>query len=98
MELLRWIAAGIMGLVFLVFALLNAGIFVKGFFLKQETPSWIPLLGGALGAGALLVCPLPGTGRWWWAPLLADIGCVPGLAYTGWYYLRQHLRQRGRNS
>ena len=94
MELVRWIAAGIMALLFLFIAFVNAGIFVQGYFLKRDTPSWVPLLGGALGAGALLICPLPGTSFWWWAPLLADFGCLPGFAFTGWYYLREHLRRR----
>ncbi len=90
METFRWIAAGIMALLFLLLAFVNGAIFVQGFFFKKKkTPSWIPLLGGGLGAGALAVCPLPGTEAWWWAPLLLDYGCVPGLAHTGWYYLRQ---------
>lgn len=96
METFRWIAAGIMGLLFLYIALVNGAIFVQGFFLKKKTPSWIPLLGGALGAGALLVCPLPGAGDWWWAPLVIDFGCAPGFVFTGWRYLQEHLGRRRR--
>lgn len=94
MEIFRWIAAGIMALLFLLLAYFNGAVFVHGFFLKKDTPSWVPLLGGAMGAGALAVCPVPGTEWWWWAPLLLDYGCVLGFAHTGWYYLREHLKKK----
>jgi len=96
MELFRWIVTGVLGFLALYIMVVNNGIFIQGYFLKKETPSWIPLLGGGLGACALLVCPVPGTGSWWWAPLLLDFGCLPGALFTGWYYLRHWQRERGK--
>ncbi len=88
MTIVLWIASGLLGLLGALITLLNGGVFVQGAILRQDTPSWVPLLGGLALTVALLLCPLPGTGRWWWLPLLLDYGCVPGFAHTAWYYWR----------
>lgn len=49
-ETLRWAMGGIFLLLFLALALYNWTMFWRGFVLRQHAESWIPLLGGALGA------------------------------------------------
>lgn len=90
---LRWGAAALLSLGFLVIAGFNWGVFWKGFVRRQEAPSWIPLLGGVLGALGLVAAPIPGTTALCWLPLLLDWGCAPGLLHTGLFYAR--LRAQG---
>lgn len=88
MTIALWIATGLLGLFGGLITLVNGGIFVQMAILRQDAPSWVPLIGGLALMIALLLCPLPGTARWWWLPLLVDYGCVPGFAHTAWYYWR----------
>lgn len=51
----------------------------------ERTPSMVPLLGGLVGAGAVLFATkmyafahhgqAPAWGRWWWVPVVLDPGC-----------------------
>ena len=95
MTALLWIGAAVFGLFGAFLTVINGGIFIQGAVLRQPTPSWVPLLGGASGLIALLLCPLPGTTRWWWVPLLVDYGCLPGALHTAWYYWRHRHDPEG---
>ena len=53
------------------------------FIRKRPAPSWIPLLGGSLGALGLIVAPVSGAAQFWWLPLLLDWGSAPGLLHAG---------------
>lgn len=70
----------ILGLAFTVtFVLLAAanGWSVLNYLVKKRQVSAIPLIGGASGALACWVLPVPGIGNWWWLPLLLDYGTIP---------------------
>jgi hypothetical protein len=72
---------------------LNSTVFWKGYVRRELTSSWIPLLGGGLGATALAVLPIAIAHKWWWLPLLVDWGSLPGIIYTiVWHIVK--IRQR----
>ncbi len=66
---------------------LNATVFWNDAVLKKPAPSWIPLLGGVFAAIGLVMLPYPRIRVFWWLPFLLDYGCVPGFAYTAYWYL-----------
>lgn len=83
-ELLRWILAGLLGLVGCWLIVLNFSV-VYLWYVRREHHSFIPLLGGCLAALAMLACPLPGVVRFAWIPLIVDLGClfsVLGFVYA----------------
>jgi len=97
MELFRWIVFGILALLALLLIGYNAYIAVGGMLGRVRNKSWIPILGGLCGVGALLSAPVDGLGFYWWAPLLADWGCIPGFTHTLVAYLsRRRPPHQGR--
>jgi hypothetical protein len=90
--LLRWLCAIVLAALALWLSLLNWITLVRQ-LRSTSSSSWIPLFGGLLGLGALLVAPHPIAGRFWWVPFLVDGGSLPGLATT----LVWHLVRRGRH-
>jgi hypothetical protein len=66
---------------------LNASVFWISHIQRRRSPSWIPLLGGVLGAAALAILPVPAVHPWWWVPFLIDWGSVPGLLETLVFHL-----------
>jgi hypothetical protein len=60
----------------------NARVFWKLFVRKVEAPSWIPVLGGALGVFGLGVIPIELAHRLCWLPLILDYGSLPGILHT----------------
>ena len=72
---------------------LNSTVFWKRYVKREHTSSWIPMLGGGLGAIALAVLPIANVNKWWWLPLLVDWGSLPGIIYTiVWHTMK--IRQR----
>jgi hypothetical protein len=70
---------------------LNWMIVWRGLLRKQETASWVPVLGALLCAAGTSVLPVAGLTRWIVAPFVVDWGSVPGITHAiGW-----HLRRRG---
>lgn len=51
--------------------------------------SMVPLLGGLAGALACVVAPLRGLARWWWVPLVVDLGCAALLVFAATAVLRR---------
>ena len=54
---------------------------------RPKYESWVPLLGGLLGACAFFTLPIPSLKQWFWLPLVLDWGSIPGIAYTLIWYL-----------
>jgi hypothetical protein len=90
MVYLRWTSAALLG-VFAVCVIVGNAYIVLGEIISRgrRHSSWIPILGGACGTGAILLAPIDGLHWWWWVPLLVDWGCVPGHTHTLVYYLRK---------
>ena len=59
----------------------NAWILVTN-LRRRRAPSWIPLVGGVLGAVGLWTLPFPETRSLWWLPLFLDWGSIPGLTHA----------------
>lgn len=78
LTIFRWVVAGLLGLVGVYLSAANWVILVQR-FTRKDGPSWIPLLGGVLGAAALLVQPSPLLRSWWWTFFLIDGGSMAGL-------------------
>jgi uncharacterized membrane protein len=54
-------------------------------WIHKKRATIIPFIGGIIGSIGLFICPLSGFSKWWWTPLLIDIGCgsmIVGLFYT----------------
>ena len=71
----RWVLAGLLISGSLWIVLTNLSTFIQHKFYKRAGVQ-LPLMGGLLGAGALLLAPLPEVGPFWWIPLLVDPGCA----------------------
>jgi hypothetical protein len=93
--IVRAAGAAVLGVAALYLSILNWIILVRR-FTRPRAPSWIPLIGGLLGAGALLLEPSGRLAPWWWAAFLVDGGWLPGLLSTALaHWLRG--RPRGRS-
>lgn len=55
--------------------------------------SWIPFLGGLAGAIGLVVYPWQNLKPYWYLPLLADWGSIPGHIYLMIRYAMKHLNR-----
>lgn len=71
----------------------NWVIFWRVYVSKKLKASWIPLVGGVLGAVGLILLPVRQASGYWWVPLLVDFGCAPGFLYALWWHV-----MRKRNS
>jgi len=78
---LQWVGTGVFGAAALYLSILNWITLVRR-FTRLRAASWIPLVGGLLGAGALLLEPSGHFTQWWWAAFLVDGGSIPGLLST----------------
>lgn len=89
-----WVVGSALLLVSCWLCALNASVFWKLFVRKENAPSWIPLLGGMLGAFGLGVIPLELAHRLCFLPLLLDYGCLPGLLHTVYALAATVVRER----
>jgi hypothetical protein len=84
---IRWIV----GLILLIgsFSLVyyNGAVFWIRDVKKRMAPSWIPLFGGLLGSGAIILIPGMYKHVPWWIPFIIDYGCLPGFLDTAYFWL-----------
>jgi len=73
LQALRWVVFGVFAFVFTAFALANAMTVVTA-ARERRSVSLIVLIGGASGALAAFIAPIPGLWAWFWLPLTLDIG------------------------
>jgi hypothetical protein len=84
MDEIRWILGVLTGLLSLCAITMNWAIFFHNINpRKNRFVSAAPLLGGISGVASLLLIPIPGLSRWWWAPLFLDWGSIPVYAVSG---------------
>lgn len=84
---LRIVAGAVMGIFATWIAVLNWSVVAKRHVLKRPGGSWIPFVGGVLGAAAIFILPVRELHGYWWVPFLLDWGSAPGLlhaAYAHW--------------
>jgi hypothetical protein len=74
-------------LVFAWVATLNASVLWIWYVQKRKAPSRIPLLGGVAGSIGIWLLPLAAAHKWWWAPLVVDLGCLPLILHAAVHYL-----------
>jgi hypothetical protein len=75
-SLAQWTVALLFTLVCVATAQCNWFVLTR-FAIQGRSGSMVPILGGLAGCLAVLIVPLDGAQRWWWLPLLLDIGCAP---------------------
>jgi len=80
--MLNWLIFIILNIGFLFLTCINGYIFWKGYVKKQNAGSWIPLIGGTFGVIAFLISPISGLQKYWWLPLIIDMGSLPGMLQT----------------
>jgi hypothetical protein len=74
----------------------NIGIVLWQLFLGRKGISLVPLVGGLLGALAVLTFPREGLAMWFWIPLVLDPGTLI-LILAPFVLLWRHLAGRDRN-
>jgi len=108
--LASWIIPIILGAFGLWITIMNWWIFFSG--LKwwiswdgsepRKSTTWGPLIGGGALALAILACPVEQWKRFWWIPLVADWGCLPGisfsLVYIAWLSLTGKIKRKDNSS
>jgi CHASE2 domain-containing sensor protein len=71
----RWLITSTLGILGAWLTALNWSCIVI-WYARRRHHSMIPLVGGGSLALALLACPMAGTTRWAWIPLIVDPGCL----------------------
>jgi hypothetical protein len=78
--ILLWIVSVILIGLSLWVILGNLWTTIGGLFKKRKSfESYVPLIGGVAGMVGMLFLPVPGMRRFWWVPLVVDLGCGPML-------------------
>ncbi|QEI11246.1 hypothetical protein [Cellvibrio japonicus] len=88
MEIINWVLSSVSLSIFLWIFIINWLVVLKNTF-RTVASSWIPLVGGCLGATGIFLLPLKGINKFWWIPFLAEWGCIPGFLYTAVHYLKR---------
>lgn len=57
----------------------------------------IPFIGGIVGLIGVAVCPLPVSNRWFWVPLVLDVGTLPLLVFAAWTRLSEQMAETRRS-
>jgi hypothetical protein len=65
----------------------NNWIAFKLYVLRRDAESWIPFVGGISGVLALAFLPVEGAASYWWVPLIADWGSIPGTIFAIAFHL-----------
>ncbi len=75
---LRWLVSVILIGLSACIIVANLWIAFGGLFRKRDKfVSYVPLVGGLMGAAGLLLVPLESSVDFWWIPLVVDWGCGP---------------------
>lgn len=84
----RWAVTVLFGAAGLSFIVMNCALMVDS-VINRNRHSLVPLVGGALGCAALLICPVGRTYRWAWLPLVIDVGGLLVVALTLHVFVRR---------
>ena len=89
MQTARWIVSTVAIAIWLWLSYLNWVVFWKRHVLNAPASSWIPLLGGLVGAIGVVILPVVGSCAWAWVPFVFDWGSVPGISYSVFWHLKK---------
>ena len=87
-NIVKWILVVVLLSCFFWIAIMNGTIFWQSHIKKEQTSSWIPLIGGLFGLCALIIMPVENVIYWCWLPLLLDWGCLPGITETIIWFIK----------
>jgi hypothetical protein len=73
--ILRWLITLMLGIVGAWLTALNWSCVVS-WYARRRHSSMFPLIAGVSLALALIACPIAGSARWAWIPLIVDPGCL----------------------
>lgn len=80
-NILLWILTAIAAYVFALQAISNLAISIRQVRLKSSE-TLLLLVGGLAGVVAVLLMPVEGVRRYWWIPLLVDMGSLPIVVWV----------------
>jgi hypothetical protein len=92
--MLRWTISCLLILFSALVIVANIQTVLRGWRDKKSAESLVVIVGGLLGAIGLRTIPVHGLRRWWWIPLVLDIGCGVSLLGMAWESLRSYLGSR----
>lgn len=85
METFRWLLTLVLAAFFLGLSVFNWRAFWRNTVRRGREPAAVPVVAALLGVLAVYVCPLAGSSKAWWVPLILDFGALPyalWLAYA----------------
>ena len=92
--ILIWILAIILIGFSLCTVLVNLWVAFGGLIKKRTSfVSYVPFVGGIVGAIGLFLLPVSQTKQFWWVPLVIDIGCGHMLVAVIIDQIKKKLRQ-----
>ena len=91
--MLRWTISCLLLLFSALVIVANIQTVLRG-WRGKKSGSLVVIIGGLLGAIGLCVIPVHGLRRWWWVPLVLDIGCSVSLIGMALESLRSYLGRR----
>jgi hypothetical protein len=83
-----WIVSGFFFINFVWVAICNLWTIIR-FYLYGKKGSRIPFIGGILGLFGIFLAPGGVLLKYWWIPLVLDVGCLPLLVQTIWFLIRR---------
>jgi hypothetical protein len=95
MKTLLWALGTVLLAVFVSGATVNLAVAWR-FCSRGQRESLIPFLAGCAGAVGFLILPVNGLARWWWIPLVIDLGSAPMVIVALATLLRKAI-DRGRS-
>jgi hypothetical protein len=81
------VVAVLLGLFAAYCIVVNAMILVMQ--LRGRHISFLPLLGGIAGAGAMLIEPSGTLRAWCWLPFVVDLGSLPYVLGVGFFFAKR---------
>ena len=80
MDIVRNIISVALFLFFAICVIGNDIVIPFNYYIRKQSVSLIPIVGGLSGFLAMLIVPINKAWMWSWIPLFLDIGCIPSVA------------------
>ena len=92
-SLTRWLLTIPLAILFVWAVTYNAWVWWRLFIRREEnTPTVGPFIGGFSGMAAVQLCPILGTLKFAWLPLVLNVGCLPysPILIASYYLMERH--------